>query len=297
MDKIADFEAFVAVIEKGSLTRAARHLSRSLQSVSRSLAALEREVGVQLIRRTTRRSNPTDAGLAFQRRLKAVLMEIDVAKAEASKQVDQASGILRLTASSAFAPAYVVPAIAAFLQHYPKIDAELDLSDRYVDLTENRYDLAVRIDGKIQAALNSQALANLRTVLFGAPQYFARHGRPTRPEHLSRHQCIVRTGSRDEDAWPFVVGAKLKRIKVRGRLRTTSVAAANEAAVLGLGIASAPFWQIRSLVDQNFVEIVLAPFAPPPVPVRAVWSGKTELSPQSRLFIAFLAKRLQAERL
>ena len=104
MDRIEDYQAFVATVEKGSLTAAANQLGRSLQSVSRSLAALEREVGVELIRRTTRRSNPTDAGLALFRRLSAALTDIDAAKLEAANRRAEASGLLRITASSAFAP-------------------------------------------------------------------------------------------------------------------------------------------------------------------------------------------------
>src|SRR5579862_8620867 len=101
MDRIEDFQAFVAVVEKGSLTGAARQLGRSLQSVSRSLAALERDVGIELVRRTTRRSNPTEAGLAFYRRLNSALAEIEAAKTEASNRRSEPSGLLRLSGSPA----------------------------------------------------------------------------------------------------------------------------------------------------------------------------------------------------
>jgi DNA-binding transcriptional LysR family regulator len=102
MNRIEDFQAFAAVVEKGSLTAAARHLGRSLQSVSRSLAALEREVGVELVRRTTRRSSPTDAGLALHRRLAAALAEIEAAKLETANRRAEATGLLRISGSNAF---------------------------------------------------------------------------------------------------------------------------------------------------------------------------------------------------
>ena len=111
MDRIQDYQAFVAIVEKGGLTAAAKQLRRSLQSVSRSLAALEREVGVELIRRTTRRSAPTDAGLAFHRRISVALGEIEAAKLETSSRRAEAMGILRVAGSTAFAPLYVVPAL------------------------------------------------------------------------------------------------------------------------------------------------------------------------------------------
>jgi molybdenum-dependent DNA-binding transcriptional regulator ModE len=122
MDRIEDLQAFVAVVEKGSLTAAARQLGRSLQSVSRSLAALERGIGVELVRRTTRRSTPTEAGLAFHRRLSAALAEVEAATLEASNRGLQVTGLLRITSSTAFAPLHVVPAVRAFLEAHPKLD-------------------------------------------------------------------------------------------------------------------------------------------------------------------------------
>src|SRR5260221_6834257 len=145
MDRIEDFQAFVAIVEKGSLTAAAKQLGRSLQSVSRSLAALEREVGVELVRRTTRRSAPTDAGLAFHRRLTAALGEIEAAKLETSIRGAEATRLLRIAGSTVFASVYIVPTLLAFLKDHPKVEAELDLSNRYVDLVGESYDLAIRI--------------------------------------------------------------------------------------------------------------------------------------------------------
>ena len=145
MDRIEDLQAFVAIVEKGSLTGAARQLGRSLQSVSRSLAALEGGIGVELVRRTTRRSTPTEVGLAFHRRLSMALAEVEAAKLEASNRHSEVTGLLRITSSTAFAPLYVVPAVRAFLEAHAKLDIELDVCDHYVDLMGERIDLAVRI--------------------------------------------------------------------------------------------------------------------------------------------------------
>src|SRR5258708_16184629 len=114
MDRIEDLRAFVAIVEKGSLTAAAKQLGRSLQSVSRCLAALEREVGVELVRRTTRRSTPTDAGFAFHRRLSAALGEIEAAKLETSNRRAEATRLFRVPLSPAFSSLYIAPPSAAF---------------------------------------------------------------------------------------------------------------------------------------------------------------------------------------
>lgn len=295
MDRIEDFQAFVAIIEKGSLTSAARHLNRSLQAVSRSLTAVERDIGVELVRRTTRRSGPTEAGLAFYRRVSAALAEIEVAKAEASNRSVEPSGTLRVAGSSVFGPLYLVPAIAAFLDIHPRLDVDLDLSDRPVDLVNEGFDLAIR-GGKLpDSSLKARRLADLRYVVFGSPAYLARHGRPQRPDDLARHQCIIHT--RVGDNWTFRFNDATKAVKVSGRLRTNGMLAANEAAVQGLGIANAPLWQVRKLVDEGRLELLLTGFEPPATSLHAVWPATNLLDAKSRLFVDFLAARLKAERL
>jgi DNA-binding transcriptional LysR family regulator len=297
VNRIEDFQAFAAIVDHGSLTAAARQLGRSLQSVSRSLAAVERDVGVELIRRTTRRSSPTDAGLAFHRRLTAALAEIDAAKLETSNRRAEATGLLRISGSSAFAPLYIVPALPDFLAAHPKVNLELDLSDGYVDLVGEGYDLAIRIGELPDSSLKMRRLANSRRVVFSTPSYFARHGKPRRPEDLARHECIIRTAARDGNAWPFNVDGRVKIVKVAGRFRTSGALAANEAAMRGLGIANAPLWQVRSLIDRGDVELVLTRFEPPPIPIHAVWPATRVLPARTQLFIEFLAGRLHKEQL
>lgn len=297
MDRIAHYQAFVAVVDKGSLTAAAAQLGRSLQSVSRSLAAVEGELGVELIRRTTRSSTPTDAGLALYRRLSAALSEIDAAKQETADRQWEASGLLRITGSAAFAPLYIVPAVGAFLAAHPKVEIELGVSDRYVDLASEGFDLAVRIGELPDSSLKAKRLANLRRVVFASPDYFAKHGRPRRPDHLVNHQCIVRTAARKGNAWPFKIDGRLRAVRVAGRFRSSSAVAANEAAAQGLGIGNAPLWQVRALVDRGAVELVLTRFEPPPVPVHAVWPATKVLAAKTQLFIDCLAAHLKAVRL
>jgi DNA-binding transcriptional LysR family regulator len=297
VDRLDDFRAFLAVVDKGSLTGAARHLGRSLQSVSRALAALEQDVGVELVRRTTRRSAPTEAGLAFYGRITAALAEITEAKLEAGGRRAEPSGRLRLTASSAFAPLYVVPAVADFLAKYPNVEVELEVSDRYVDLITEGIDLAVRIGALPDSSLKARRLADLRRVCFAAPKYLARHGRPKRPEELARHQCIVRTAALEGDAWPFSIDSGLRTVRVAGRFRASGAAAANEAAVSGLGIANAPLWQVRDLVDRGSVELILTRFEPPPIPVHAVWAETRLPAAKVKAFVDLLAARMKRERL
>lgn len=297
MTRITDFQAFVAAVERGSLTAAARHLDRSLQSVSRSLAALEHDLGVELVRRTTRRSNATEAGRALYRRLSVALAEIDEAMREASNGRAEPAGLLRITTSTAFGALYLVPAVSIYLREHPKLEIDLDLSDRYVDLVAEGFDLAVRIGEMPNSTLKARRLANLRRVVFAAPGYLARHGRPKRPEDLVRHDCIVRTAALGANAWPFRVEGQSRTIRVTGRFKTSGALAANEAAARGLGIANAPLWQVSALVDRGELELILTRFEPPPIPVHAVWPAARVLPARTLLFVDLLAARLKAERL
>jgi DNA-binding transcriptional LysR family regulator len=141
MDRMDDLEAFLAIVEKGSQTAAARHLDRSLQSISRSLTALERGTGVELLRRTTRQSNPTEAGLAFYRRVKPAFTEINEARREAAEKRTEPSGLLRIGGPVLFASAYIAPAVCDFMERYAAIEIDLRVSDRQVNLFEEGLDL------------------------------------------------------------------------------------------------------------------------------------------------------------
>src|SRR6185437_15416461 len=252
------------------------------------------DLGVELVARTTRRSAATEAGLAFYHRVGAALSEIEAAKLETANHRYEAAGLLRIASSTVFAPLYVVPVVSTFLKLHSKVDVELDLSDSCVDLIENGYDLAIRLGELPDSSLKARRLANLRRVVFAAPEYLAKHGRPREPDDLVRHECIIRTTARDSNAWPFVVGGRLKTVKVAGRFRSSGAQAVNEAAAQGLGIANSPLWQVRSLVDRGAVELVLTRFEPPPMPVHAVWPTTRLLPAKTQLFVEHLAARLKA---
>ncbi|WP_105405241.1 LysR family transcriptional regulator [Neorhizobium sp. T7_12] len=297
MERLDDLEAFLAIGEKGSQTAAARHLRRSLQSINRSLAALEQSVGVELVRRTTRRSYLTEAGRAFYDRVKPALAEIHDARLEAADARSEPTGLLRIAAPVLFAPAYVVPAITAFMQHYPGIEIQLKVSDRMVDLLEEGLDLAVRIRDMADSSLKARRLGDLRAVVFGSPDYFAKYGRPEHPDDLTQHQCVLRHAEGSSETWTFRIGGRRKAVRVHGRFGSDSAAATHAAVASGLGIGLTPLWQIRSLVDEGAVEVVLEEFEDSKIPIYAVWpSGKIPLA-KTRLFVDELAARLKRERL
>lgn len=295
MDRLDDLEAFLAIVEQGNQTAAAKHLRRSLQSIGRSLVALERSVGVPLVRRTTRRSSPTEAGVTFYRRLKPALAEIEAARGEIATQRAEPAGMLRIAAPVLFAATYVVPTVAEFLARYPRMQIELRAADRKVDVYEGGFDLAVRVRELPDSQLKVRRLGALRIVVFGAPAYFAKHGRPRAPEELARHACVIRNADSEDAKWAFRVRGKRVLVRVNGRFKTDDTAASQVAVLHGLGIGRAPLWQIQPLIAQGKLELILEDYEPPKLPIVLVSPASKQQETKARLFAELLASRVSRE--
>jgi DNA-binding transcriptional LysR family regulator len=287
-----DYEVLLAVIDHGSLTAAAKSLGRSLQAISRSLASIEQQLNVSLFTRTTRRVHPTPACLAFVSRVRPALREIHAARDELIEQNVQLRGAIRVAAPSSFGVQHVVPPITAFMGIHANVSVELLFSGRHVDLAGEGIDLAVRLGKLPDSNLRARQVAEFRRVLFAAPKYLAARGYPVDPSDLAKHECILRKDPLRE-VWEF--GMDGRAVEVHGRLRANDADACNTAAAAGYGIARAPLWQVRSLVDSGAVEIVLAEFEPPPVPVHLVWLAGRSLPRRVRALIDFLAERIAAQ--
>lgn len=292
MRRIAEIETFLAVVEQGNLTAAARHLDRPLQSVSRSLATLERGIGVELVRRTTHRAQVTEAGQTFYQRVKPALAEIAEAALEAANRGAVPAGTLRFGASVLFAPRYLVPLIARFMARYPQVAVDLRLSDHFVDLVREGLDLAIRIGDLDDSDLKAKHLGALRRVVFAAPGYLDVRGRPLHPADIAAHDCVLRGTDPEPNRWGFVIDGKVTHVRAYGRFRVDDTAAVHAAVAAGLGLGNAPLWQVRPLLQQGAVELLLCDYELPPVPIHAVWPSTKLLAARTRLFIDELAARL-----
>jgi DNA-binding transcriptional LysR family regulator len=260
--------------------------------------ALEQSVGVELIRRTTRKSFATEAGLAFYRRVKPAAAEIAEARLEAASRRAEPSGLLRIAAPVQFGSTFVVPALAEFTARYPRIEADLRTSDQAIHLVGGGFDLAVRVRELPDSSLKTRRLTDIRTVVYASSEYFARHGRPRHPDDLGRHPCILRSISEGEsEAWRFRINGRLRSVRVTGCFSTDNTSAAQAAACYGLGIGYGPLWQIRDHLDRGALKIVLEDFEAPRMPVHAVYPPSGMPPAKTRLFADLLAKRLKRERL
>jgi DNA-binding transcriptional LysR family regulator len=295
VERLDDLEAFLAIIEKGSQAAASRHLRRPLQSLNRSLLALERAVGVELVKRNTRRSEPTEAGRVFYERIRPAVTAIIEARNEAVNIRGEVSGLLKIGAPVLFASSYVAPIIGRFLKLYPNVEIELRASDEQVDLLAEGLDIAVRIGESVDDSLVARRLHALRVVTFGAPSYFSEHGRPKHPRDLERHHCILRAGADVIDKWPFHIDGKLEAIPMRGRFRSNSAAAIRVAASEGVGLARLPLWQIRDLTEHGALAIVLSEFETEGMPIQLVWPPTRAPLERVRRFVDFLASGLKTD--
>ena len=291
MAGLDDYRVLIAIVEQGNLTAAARELGRSLQAVSRSLQGLERELGVELIQRTTRRAQPTAAGLAFHGRIKAALADIDLARSELVEHGGHVDGRLRVGGSTHFSAPYLVPVVAAFMQRYPRVAVELAIADQHADLQREKLDAALRLGDLPPSRLHARQLGMMRMVTVGAPGYFARHGRPRVPADLRQHACIVRRNAEASRRWSYQRGSRRQSIEVHGRFSADNAAACNAAAVAGLGITVAALWQVRPMLDQGRLEAVLDDWQLPGQPLHIVWPPGKQTPARTRAFIDFVVAR------
>src|SRR6266700_903196 len=292
-----DLEAFLAIVEKGSQTAAAKSLDRSLQSVARSLVAIERSVGIELIQRSTRRSHPTEAGLSLYHRLKPAVTEIIDAKREIASKRNEPLGKLRVAAPVRFAARFVVPAAREFMQRYPQTEVDLRASDRKINLYEEDVDVAIRIRDLPDSALRARRLGELRVVVVGTREFFKIQGRPLHPNELARCPCVIRSVDADGESWPFRIRGRREIVRVGGRFRTDDAGSTIAAVAEGMGLGRVPAWQVRDLIQDGTLEVALKEFEDAKRPIFAVSPATRIPLTKTRLFIDTLVRRHRHETL
>ncbi|MBV5335683.1 LysR family transcriptional regulator, partial [bacterium] len=195
MDKLDDMLAFIKVVDARSFTAAADRLGLSKSVVSRRIAELEDRLGARLLNRTTRRLSPTEVGQAFYERCTRIVSDLDEAERAVGDLHGAPRGRLRLNAPVSFGRLHLAAAIVAFVERHPAIEIDIELNDRYVDLLEDGYDLAVRIGRLRDSSLVARKLAPCRRVMVASPAYLERFGAPQIPEDLARHNCLLYTNA------------------------------------------------------------------------------------------------------
>lgn len=297
MDRLRAMVTFVRIVERGSLTAAAEALETSLPSVVRTLAALEREVGVRLLNRTTRRMHLTDEGTLYLERCRSVLQSVQELEGLFSSRQSEPQGRLAITAPVLFGRRYVAPIVSEFVRRHPAVNAELLLLDRVVNLVEEGIDVGVRIGRLGDSSLVAMPVGKVRRVVCASPQYLRRHGTPRKPEDVQAHRCIRFTAVAEGHSWEFVAGRKKVAVPVTVALSSNQVDAAVEMCVGGLGLGMFLSYQVAPCQARKTLRYVLEDFEPEPLPVHVIYPHSRLQSPKVRAFVERCVQTLRGTHL
>ncbi len=270
MDKLRGMETFVAVVECGSFTGAATRLEMSAVMVGKYITLIEGQLGTRLLERNTRRQSLTDAGRVYFDEARRVLEQVANAERSVERLRLAPAGTLRVSAPVSFGASIIAPLTASFLQAWPEVRVELDLTNRMVDLVDEGIDLAIRIGDIQRTDLVAKYLAPYRMAICAAPDYLARHGTPQTPADLAGHQCLSHTVWTARNEWRLPGAAEEVRWKRDAVLRCNDGYALRMAAVAGAGLLLQPEVLLAEdlangrlvRILQNYTDVVTLQLAP-----------------------------------
>jgi DNA-binding transcriptional LysR family regulator len=292
MDRFDGLTAFVAVADLKGFAAAARKLGLSASAVTRLVAALEERIGLRLLQRTTRSVSLTDAGARYLERARHILADLEEADGSAQAERSTPTGRLVVSAPLAFGRLHVAPLMCGYLQRYPDIVGELQLSDRTVNLVEDGIDLAVRIGRLPDSSLIMRQLGETRRIVIASPAYLDRNGAPRNPGELAGHRIIHFAGlGGGPSDWRFSRDGREQRIAIAPHYVTNSADAGVWHAARGGGLAMVLAYQAADELRDGRLKIVLREFEPPPLPIQAVYPAARLLSAKVRAFVDMAAEQ------
>jgi len=292
MDRILSMAVFKRVVDLGSFAGAARHLGMSPEMAGNHIKALEAHLGVRLLNRTTRRMHVTEAGAAYHARCVQILAEIEEAETEAGARQAAPSGILRIAAPMTFGELHLGSAISAYMDRYPSVKVDVFLSDRYVDLIDEGFDLAVRIGEPPDSSLIARRLASAGLVLCAAPAYLDRNGSPQKPADVGGHACLVYADLRSPRTWRFsdAVG-HTEIVQITGPFSSNNPQLLLFLAVAGHGLILWPSFAVGPEILAGRLVPLLTEWRTRELIIWALYPHRPLLSPKVRTFVDFLARR------
>lgn len=292
MDRFADIEALVAVVESGTFSAAGERLGVAKSVISRRVSQLEQRLGSRLLHRTTRRLSLTDAGRNFYQRAVQILADLDDAEQGVSTASAELRGILKVAAPLSFGLAHLSSALTDFLDQHPAIEVSLDLNDRNVNLVEEGFDLAVRIGELQDSTLVARRLGTSRMVTCASRAYLERHGEPLHPDDLQRHTGLQYSNISYKQHWKFVTrDGKTLQAQPQIRIRANNGEALACAAVAGMGITTGPTFILGRYLKEGKLQRILTDYRRPSLGIFAVTPPGRLVPQRVQLFIEFLSSR------
>lgn len=293
MDRIEGMRTFVAVVEAGSFTAAGKRLGISNKLVSKYIGALETQLKVNLLFRTTRSLSLTNEGRTYLEGCRKVLSEFEALEIVMDPS-GGFSGTLKITAPLTFGETIVAATAINFMDEHPDVTVEIDMSDRYVDLAEGGYDLAVRMGNMKDSSLITRKLSCAEFYPVATRSYIDRFGLPTHPEELSAHSCIRDSNNPDPNRWPFVIAGQIVHIPVSGRYIANSPPACLAPVYADLGIYHCAKVFLGHDLETGRLIRLLPNFQSASVDIHAVQLPSAFRNPKVSAFIDMLQHKIKA---
>ncbi len=293
MDRFQEMTVFTAVVEAGSFVGAADALGISKAVVSRLVAELEARLGVRLLHRTTRKLSLTEEGRTFHARCKSVLADVEEAEAEITARSGQARGLVKINVPVTFGVMHLAPLWGDFMAKNPQVSLDVTLSDRFVDLVEEGYDLAVRIGRLGNSSLISRQLSSTRMVVCASPRYLKAQGEPAHPADLAQHAVLAYSLASTGDLWEFTGPQGPVTARVQPRLRTNSGDTCVQAALHHQGIILQPTFIVQEHLKSGALREVLPDYRSHELGIHAVYPSRQHVAPKIRVLIDYLQRALR----
>ncbi|PTQ82187.1 LysR family transcriptional regulator [Nitrosomonas ureae] len=294
MDRFENMNAFVRVVETGSISGAADRMDVAKSVVSRRLKELEAHLGVELFHRTTRQMNLTDSGRAFYQQSVRILADILEAEHATSQFHGALKGNLKVAVPLSFGLMHLGPAISEFLQAHPEITFDLDFNDRQVDILTEGFDLAIRIASLPDSSLIARRLAPIQAIMCASPSYLARMGEPQSPEELIHHRCLAYNLISNFENWNlYNTDGQLIRTKIAPHLKASNGEFLRDAAVAGSGIILMPTFIVYKEIERGALIPLLTQYTFSQLSAYAIYPQTRHLSQRVRAFVDFLIQRFE----
>lgn len=292
MDRASEMLIFVQCVEEGSFSAAARAMDMTPSAISKQIRRLEDRLGARLFNRTTRRISLTEIGREFYERCARIMADIESAEESVSSLQDRVTGTLRVSATSAFARGEVLPRLLPFMERYPELKMELELTDRAVDLVEEGLDCAIRLQEQVDdPSLVARRLAVNRRIIVASPAYLEKHGAPKAPDDLRNHNCLVLYNVSRFNDWEFEMpDGSHQVVHVSGNFQANTAGALFGASLAGMGLARLSTWLVAPRIRDGQLVQVLPEFAQEASAYYVLFPQGRHLSRKVRAFVDFLVE-------
>ncbi len=296
MDRLASLDLFIRVVETGSFSKAAEELGIAQPTATKAVASIEQRLGARLLHRSTRGITPTEVGALYYDRCKRISREIEDAENVAALLQGGLSGQVRVSTSLAFGRRVMVPLMLRYMKSHPGLSVDLSFDDRYVNLVEQGFDLAIRMGRLSDSALGARHLGSNPWVMVAAPSYLEQHAAPRVPADLAAHACVVYSSVQGDARWNLTASdGEQMSMPVTGPLRSNNLSAVLAAARAGMGLAVLPWYVARESVADASLATVLTDHMLPAQDMHAVYPSPKLVPAKVTSLIAFLQAALAGE--